>query len=117
MPTTTVSRYIAAQGHEIALDPEGHLVDLNDWSPAIAEVLAQEEGLTLTEAHWEVIEVLRSFYARYEMAPAMRPLVKAVALALGADKARSIHLMRLFPGSPARIGARLAGLPKPANCL
>ncbi len=117
MPTTTVSRYLVVEDHEVALDPEGHLVDLDDWSPAIAEILAREEGITLTAAHWEVIEVLRAFYARYETAPAMRPLVKAVALALGADKGRSLHLMRLFPGSPARIGARLAGLPKPANCL
>lgn len=117
MPTTTVSRYLVVEDHEIALDPEGHLVNLEDWSPAIAETLAREEGITLTEEHWEVIEVLRSFYARFEMAPAMRPLVKAVAQTLGADKGRSLHLMRLFPGSPARVGARLAGLPKPANCL
>lgn len=117
MPSTNVSRYIVADDHEIALDPEGHLVDLDDWTPVIAEILAREEGITLTEPHWEVIEVLRTFYVRYQMAPAMRPLVKAVALSLGADKGRSLYLMRLFPGSPARVGARLAGLPKPANCL
>jgi tRNA 2-thiouridine synthesizing protein E len=51
------------------------------------------------------------------MAPAMRPLVKAVGRDLGPDKGRSMHLMRLFPGSPAKRAARLAGLPKPTHCL
>ena len=47
----------------------------------------------------------------------MRPLVKAVAQALGPEKGRSVYLLRLFPDSPAKVAARLAGLPKPANCL
>ena len=47
----------------------------------------------------------------------MRALVKYVRLRLGDDKGRSIYLLRLFPGSPAKIGSRIAGLPKPANCL
>jgi len=90
---------------------------MNEWSPDVAEALAHEEDISLSEEHWEVLQVLRDFYARYEMAPAMRPLVKAVGQALGAEKGRSIHLMRLFPGSPAKVAARLAGLPKPTHCL
>ncbi|MDR5865831.1 TusE/DsrC/DsvC family sulfur relay protein [Halomonas koreensis] len=117
MASTEIYRYLDLEGHRVGLDPEGYLVDLAQWSPAVAEALAEEEGLALEAAHWEVLEVLRDFYARYEMAPAMRPLVKAVGQALGQDKGRSIHLMRLFPGSPAKVAARLAGLPKPANCL
>ena len=117
MASTEIYRYLSVQDKKIALDPEGFLVDMADWSPAVAEALAAEEERTLTGEHWEVIEVLRNFYARYEMAPAMRPLVKAVGLALGAEKGKSLHLMRLFPDSPAKVGARLAGLPKPANCL
>lgn len=117
MATTEIARHLTVDGRDIALDPEGYLVELADWSPAVAERLAAEEGLTLGDEHWEVIEVLRDFYARFEQAPAMRPLVKAVGLALGPEKGRSIHLMRLFPGSPAKVAARLAGLPKPANCL
>ena len=117
MATTEIARHLTVDGRDIPLDPEGYLVELADWSPAVAEHLAAEEGLTLGDEHWEVIEVLRDFYARFEQAPAMRPLVKAVGLALGPEKGRSIHLMRLFPGSPAKVAARLAGLPKPANCL
>ncbi|MCG7598431.1 TusE/DsrC/DsvC family sulfur relay protein [Halomonas sp. McH1-25] len=108
---------MTVDGQEIALDPEGHLVDLDDWTPEVAKALAAREGRVLTEEHWEVIEVLRDFYRRYEMAPAMRPLVKAVGQTLGAEKGRSLHLMKLFPESPAKVAARLAGLPKPTNCL
>ncbi|GGO77111.1 sulfurtransferase [Marinobacterium nitratireducens] len=105
------------EGRLIELDNEGYLRDLDCWSPAVARALAQREPLELTDAHWEVIEVLRDFYLRFEHAPAMRPLVKAVAQQLGPDKGRSIYLMKLFPESPAKVAARLAGLPKPTNCL
>ncbi|GGX78653.1 sulfurtransferase [Litchfieldella qijiaojingensis] len=117
MASTEIYRYLTVSDQEIALDPEGYLVHLQDWSPDVALVLAAEEGRELTEEHWEVITVLRDFYARFETAPAMRPLVKAVGQALGPEKGKSLHLMKLFPDSPAKVGARLAGLPKPANCL
>ncbi|MCD6006942.1 MAG: TusE/DsrC/DsvC family sulfur relay protein [Pseudomonadota bacterium] len=117
MSTTSPARYVAIDARQVALDPEGYLVDLADWSPAVAQALAAEEGRELTDEHWEVIDTLRDFYRRYAMAPAMRPLVKAVGQRLGPDKGRSIHLMRLFPDSPAKVAARLAGLPKPTNCL
>jgi tRNA 2-thiouridine synthesizing protein E len=47
----------------------------------------------------------------------MRPLVKQVREQLGEDKANSIYLMQLFPGSPAKLLAKIAGLPRPTNCL
>ncbi|MDR5874841.1 TusE/DsrC/DsvC family sulfur relay protein [Halomonas sp. CUBES01] len=102
---------------QVPLDPEGYLADLNDWSEAVAEQLADDEGVELTPDHWEIIRLVRDFYARYEMAPAMRPLVKATQQALGSEKGRSIYLMQLFPGSTAKVVARVAGLPKPTNCL
>lgn len=117
MATVHIARHIRVDGRDIGLDPEGYLVHLEDWTPTLAEALAAEEGRCLAPEHWEVIEVLRAFYARYEMAPAMRPLVKAVGQALGPEKGKSLHLMKLFPESPAKVAARLAGLPKPTNCL
>lgn len=117
MATTSIARHVRVGERDIALDPEGYLVSLDDWSPEVAQALAVEDGRTLTDEHWEVIEVLRDFYARFETAPAMRPMVKAVGQTLGADKGKSLHLMRLFPESPAKVAARLAGLPKPTNCL
>lgn len=117
MASTEIARYLSLENQHIALDPEGYLVDLSTWSPKVAEALAAEEGRTLGTEHWEIITVIRDFYTRYEASPAMRPLVKAVAQALGPEKGRSVYLLRLFPDSPAKVAARLAGLPKPANCL
>ena len=100
-----------------AFDKEGFLREMGDWSPAVAEQIAAAEGLELTAAHWEVIELLRSFYEEFDSSPAMRALVKYCRQKLGEEKGRSIYLLSLFPGSPAKIGSKIAGLPKPENCL
>lgn len=99
------------------LDRDGNLANLADWNENIAHTLAESEGIELCAEHWEVLEVLRAFHARFELSPDNRALVKAVRTALGEEKGRSIHLMRLFGGSPAKTGARIAGLPRPTNCL
>jgi tRNA 2-thiouridine synthesizing protein E len=100
-----------------AVDQEGYLLNLQDWTPELAQQLAQDENIVLTEAHWQILYLLRDFYFQYEVSPAMRPLVKAVSQKLGQDKGKSLYLLSLFPGSPAKLAAKLAGLPKPANCL
>jgi len=101
----------------IDVDEEGYLCNLKDWTPEIAEQLAAKEGLQLSPAHWELITLIREFYSNFEHSPAMRPLVKAVKLKLGEDKGKSMYLLKLFPGSPAKLLAKIAGLPKPDNCL
>ena len=100
-----------------AFDKEGFLLELDKWTPEVAQQIAEEEGIALTDAHWEVLGLLRDYYREYDASPAMRPLVKYCALKLGADKGKSIYLLSLFPGSPAKIGSKIAGLPKPENCL
>lgn len=111
------TQHLSIDGQTITLDTEGYLMELSDWSPAVAEQLAAQAELPLTQAHWEIIHLLREFYQTFEHAPAMRPLVKAVKLQLGEDKGRSIYLMKLFPDSPAKLAAKIAGLPKPTNCI
>jgi tRNA 2-thiouridine synthesizing protein E len=103
-------------------DTEGFLCDLADWNDSVAAQIASEEGITLTSAHREIILHLREFYTQFGLSPAMRPLCKYLKEklgkdALGKDKATSIYLLQLFPGSPAKIAAKIAGLPKPDNCL
>ncbi len=102
---------------DTAFDKEGFLRKLSDWEPSVAEQIAGAEDLELTPAHWEILHLLRDYYREYDSSPAMRPLVKYCALQLGVDKGRSIYLMSLFPGSPAKLGSKIAGLPKPDNCL
>jgi len=98
-------------------DKQGFLVNLDDWNEELAVQIALEESITLTDAHWEVIYILRNFYQEYAISPAMRILVKTVKQQLGDGKGNSIHLLSLFPGSPAKIASKIAGLPKPTNCL
>jgi len=104
-------------GRQVALDGDGHLRHPEDWNEDVARALATREGLELTPEHWELVWLLRDYHQRFEQLPAMRALVKFAALELGADKGRSLHLLRLFPGSPPRRIARIAGLPRPEHCL
>lgn len=99
------------------LDKDGFLKNHLDWNPSVASQLASAESIQLTEAHWEVMNALRDFYQEFDLSPAMRPLTKYLKQRLGPDKASSIYLLQLFPGSPAKIAAKLAGLPRPENCL
>ncbi|MFZ7233215.1 TusE/DsrC/DsvC family sulfur relay protein [Avibacterium avium] len=101
----------------IETDNEGYLLDLTQWTPEVALAIAEKEGLSLTEAHWEVIHFVRDFYQEYNTSPAIRMLVKAMAQKLGEDKGNSRYLQRLFPEGTAKQATKLAGLPKPAKCL
>ena len=104
-------------GKRIELDKDGYLLDLNDWSAEVAHALAAQAGIELSPEHWEILELLRNFYAEFQLSPATRPLIKYTALKLGPEKGNSLHLNRLFKGTPAKLAAKLAGLPKPTNCL
>lgn len=104
-------------GLDALLDKDGYLRDHRQWREETALLLAARDGIALTPAHWEILHALRRFYARYELSPATRPLLKYLAQELGPEKATSIYVMQLFPGTPAKTIARLAGLPKPPNCI
>jgi tRNA 2-thiouridine synthesizing protein E len=99
------------------LDRDGFLLDLSCWNHDVAETLAAAEQIELLAEHWEIIDVLREFYMRTDVSPAMRALVKLVRETLGMEKGTSIYLMTLFGGSPAKTAAKIAGLPRPPNCL
>jgi tRNA 2-thiouridine synthesizing protein E len=101
----------------IELDKEGFLKNLNDWNESVANALAQNESIKLTDAHWEIIYLVREFYQTFQVSPSMRALVKRTEQVLGSEKGKSIYLLQLFPVSPAKFVSKIAGLPKPANCL
>lgn len=100
-----------------ALDKDGHLVNHLEWTPAVARLLAARDQLHLSDEHLNVLQAMREYYRRFEHAPATRPLIKFLMQTVGHD-CTNAHLMALFKtGLVARTLARLAGLPKPANCL
>ncbi|RMV67200.1 Sulfurtransferase [Pseudomonas caricapapayae] len=110
-------KQLTIDGRSIELDKDGFLKDLKDWSLDVARALSAEEGIALGAEHIEILQLLREFYAEFQLSPATRPLIKYTALKLGTEKGNSLHLNRLFNGTPAKLAARLAGLPKPTNCI
>lgn len=104
-------------GKQIETDKEGYLKNLQDWSPEVANQIALVENIELSDAHWEILNILIEFYKEFQLSPNNRVLVKKVKLELGPEKGNSIYLMTLFPESPAKLAAKIAGLPRPTNCF
>lgn len=104
-------------GKEIERDAQGYLKSSSDWQEAMAPLLAAEEGIDLSDAHWEVVHFVRAFYLEFNTSPAVRMLVKAMAKKYGEEKGNSRYLFRLFPDGPAKQATKIAGLPKPVKCL
>lgn len=101
----------------LQLDQDGHLQNHLDWTPDIAAQLAALDDLQLNEQHLQVLLAVREFYQRFGYVPATRPLIKFLMKELG-DQVTNAALMQDFKtGLVARTLARLAGLPKPPNCL
>lgn len=105
------------KGKQIQTDPQGYLLDHTEWEEGMIAILAEQEGIELTDAHLEVIHFVRDFYQEYNTSPAVRMLVKAMEKAHGAEKGSSKYLFKLFRQGPAKQATKLAGLPKPAKCL
>ena len=108
---------IEADGVTAEVDEEGYLVNLNEWTKPLADVLAESEELELTENHWEIIDFLREYYDEYQIAPAVRVLTKAIGKKYGKEKGNSKYLYELFPYGPAKQACKVAGLPKPTGCI
>ena len=104
-------------GVEYHLDSNGYLLSARSWSREFCEFMAAREGLALENAHWQVVGMVRAYYARYDDSPPMRALVKLVAKELGTEKANSRYLYKLFPDGPGKQASLLAGLPKPVSCI
>lgn len=99
------------------LDQDGYLRDRTLWSAQIATQLAAEEQIELTDTHWALITLVQAYFIEFEHAPSMRPLVNWIKQHRGPDEGNSRFLHQLFPISPAKQLARIAGLPKPTKCL
>jgi tRNA 2-thiouridine synthesizing protein E len=97
-------------GEELPADDQGYLLEPN-YGDEVVAVIAQAEGLTLTDEHWKVVRYLRDEYREQGQTPNFRHMLKALAEILpGCD---SKMLYELFPVGPAKQGAKVAGLPQP----
>ncbi|MDE2016721.1 MAG: TusE/DsrC/DsvC family sulfur relay protein [Hyphomicrobiales bacterium] len=113
---TTATAY-EVNGQTIDHDEEGYLSDIHQWTPELASVIAKSENLDMSDEHWEVVNFLRDYYEEYQIAPAVRILVKEMTKKYGKDKGDQKALYALFPYGPAKQACKIAGLPKPTGCV
>lgn len=100
-------------GTAIEADKNGYLVNIDDWNEDVAQAIAAQDGITLTEKHWDLINYLREEFTENKgNQPNTRNIVKAMKEAWGDDSIDSKSLYELFPLDPSKQGGRIAGLPE-----
>ena len=98
-------------GVDIELDEDGFIQEPERWTKEMAEDLAKtEEAYPLSEDAWKIVNYLRDYYLKFEIAPPIRVLVKNTGFSLK-------EIYEMFPSGPAKGGCKVAGLPKPTGCL
>nr|VFK43549.1 MAG: tRNA 2-thiouridine synthesizing protein E [Candidatus Kentron sp. SD]VFK49039.1 MAG: tRNA 2-thiouridine synthesizing protein E [Candidatus Kentron sp. SD]VFK78700.1 MAG: tRNA 2-thiouridine synthesizing protein E [Candidatus Kentron sp. SD] len=103
---------ITVDGKELETTESGYLVNLDDWGEEVAKVIAEQEGITLTERHWDVINYLRDEYVNNKgNQPNTRTMVKDLGKLWG-EKIGTKELFDLFPGNPSKQVGRIAGIPE-----
>lgn len=100
-------------GKSIPLKPDGRLENLSDWNENVAEALAAQDDLRLTQAHWDVINLMREYYQQYNISPLRKLLQSNIAGKFGPQKSTHTYLAQLFPCDVIIQGTKIAGLPMP----
>ena len=111
METGAHTKTLLVDGRPVLMDSEGYLKNLDDWSEEFVAALAKEEGLTLTDEHWQVIHFLRDHFEEHQVQAQVRMMIKHFREQWGAEKGNNHYLHAIFPrGGPQKQGNRLAGL-------
>jgi TusE/DsrC/DsvC family sulfur relay protein len=98
-------------GTEVSVDAEGFFTDPGQWTEAMAPEIAAGAGvLELTERHWQVVKFMRHEYEEKGAAPNVRALAVTSGIPIK-------ELYQLFPKGPAKLAAKIAGVPKPRGCI
>jgi TusE/DsrC/DsvC family sulfur relay protein len=105
MTTTTLA------GTPVEVDAEGFLTDPTQWNEQVAAEIARDAGIAeLTPRHWQVVNYMRTTYLETGSAPSIRSLGKQSGVPIK-------ELYELFPKGPAKLAARIGGIPKPRGCI
>lgn len=102
---------LVINGNNFNLTFDGRLVELSDWTPEIATAIAKEEDLTLTDAHWDIINLMRDYYSTYNIPPILKLLKREIAQKYSAQRASDEAINILFPSGVQYQGTKIAGLP------
>lgn len=99
------------QNIEVDVDAEGFFTKPQQWTEAMAAEIAAPLGIALlTERHWLVIRFMREKYLKEGTAPTIRSLGKLSGVEIK-------ELYTLFPKGPAKLAAKIGGIPKPRGCI
>lgn len=109
--------HLEFEGGQYEIDEDGFLVDWQSWKAGMAEIMAKEDGQELTQEHWDIINFLRDYFTKFQIAPMIKILVKEIGKVMGPEKGNTKYLYQLFPAGPAKQACRYAGLPKPTGCV
>lgn len=102
---------IDVNGKPVMTDAEGYIIDIDEWTEDFAIALAKQEGLELTEEHWQVIHYIRDYYLEHHVQAQVRAMIKHFAKEWGKEKGNNRYLHDIFPkGGPQKQGNRLAGI-------
>ena len=105
MSTTTIANT------PVEVDAEGFLTDPSQWNEQIGEEIARQNGIAeLTDRHWLVVRFMRDRYLTTGTAPSIRSLGKESGVPVK-------ELYQLFPKGPAKLAAKIGGIPKPTGCI
>ena len=97
-------------GAELETDADGYLLE-PDYRDEVVPVIAQAEGIALTDDHWNVVRYMRGEYREHGHTPNFRAMLKGLAEVMPGCDSKSLY--DLFPAGPAKQGAKVAGLPQP----
>ena len=97
-------------GHEIEVDAEGFIQKPEQWTDEIGTEIAAGLGITLTDRHWQVVRFMRDRFLATGTAPSIRTLGKESGVPIK-------ELYQLFPKGPAKLAAKIGGIPKPHGCI
>ncbi len=104
-------------GTMIEHDEEGYITNLSEWTKELADVISKAENVDMGEEHWAVVNFLRDYYEEYQIAPAVRVLIKSIKKSMGPEVGNNKYMYELFPYGPAKQACKIAGLPKPTGCV
>ncbi|MBI1222509.1 MAG: TusE/DsrC/DsvC family sulfur relay protein [Bacteroidetes bacterium] len=96
-------------GKQVSVNEEGFLTDFSQWNKDIANEIAKEENIQLTERHWEVINYLQEQH-RKEIPMSIRKIRNSGVVDIK-------EFYQLFPQGPLKTASKIAGIPKPVSCI
>jgi tRNA 2-thiouridine synthesizing protein E len=96
-------------GVNVDVTEEGYMTDSSQWNKDVAEAIATEQDVELTEKHFEILD-----YIRNKVASGATLTIRGINKS-GVVNAKEFYQM--FPGAPLKKSTMIAGVPKPESCI